>query len=238
MKNTILITFLFAGLFCKAQQQELFENTWYLVEIEDEAHSGPYSPPVSDEFDPTTLNFFTENATAYFKTGVCAEIEGTISSFVEEDHQFFIGTLSCCGEDSCTEPENEDFENSYSGFFMEGDFVWYNITPNSDGSLTLTLGNAIFVGLTFINQQFSTSETSGLNENNFQLVFQNDQLIIQNAKLIAKSVSIYDLTGKLLLSSEVSSSQKVNTSGLPNGIYVVKILDQNGQVHTRKIRKE
>jgi len=234
MKNLILISCFFTtGLLIKAQQQELIENTWYLEKISDEG--GTYYPPNSGEFDEITLNFFMEGEIGYFLTGVCANIEADVTSL--SDNQIYIDNYTCCGEDSCTEPNNVDFENNYSDFFRWEVNLSYLITENTDGSLTLFLGNSIFSEAYFRNQKLSTSEVLGQNQENFQLVFHNNELIITSSKSTAESVSIYNLTGKMVLTTEVSLLQKINMVGLPNGIYIVKIIDKNGKSHIKKIIK-
>lgn len=239
-KLLIIITILLVSFFSKAQQQELIENTWYLEKLVNENHSGPIFPPESDEFNAITLNFVTEGETTYFHTGVCAVIEATITSFVEGDPAgaIYYDNYTCCGEDSCTNTDNADFESEYASFFMGEEYISYSITENSDGSLTLNLGNGIFSNLIFTNQNLSTTEVSDLNEHNFRLAFQNNDLIIQSSKSTAKSISMYDLAGKSVLNTNVPVSQKVNTRGLANGIYIVKIIDEKGNTFSKKIRKE
>ncbi len=232
MKKIILMILLITGLSVKAQQQELIENTWYLEYLENESHSGPVAPPESDEFDAITLIFVTEGETTYFRTGVCANIEANVASIT--GNQIYFDNLVCCEEDSCTDPENAGFEDEYAGFFMYEESIFYNITENTDGSLSLFLSNSIFSEVHYTNQVLSASDINS-NENPFQLAFQNDNLIIGNST--TKSISIYDLSGKLVLSSDVSQN-KVQTSGIPKGIYIVKVTDANGKISTKKIRKD
>lgn len=232
MKKILIIIFVFIELALSAQQQDLLDNTWYLESIVNENHGDPVPPPESDEFDAITLNFITDEETVSFHTGVCADIEANVTSFTA--NQIYFNNFVCCGENSCTDPENAGFEDEYAGFFMSEESIFYNITENDDGSLSLFLSNSIFSEAHYTNQALSTSDINS-NENPFQLAFRNDNLIIGNST--AKSISIYDLSGKLVLNSDVSQN-KVQTSGIPKGIYIVKVTDVNDKIFTKKIRKE
>ncbi len=61
--------------------------------------------------------------------------------------------------------------------------------------------------------------------------------ILKNNSFI-KSISIYDLNGKLVLEKEYNSNTiNVNLNQYNNGIYFVKIIDNNGNVTAQKIIK-
>lgn len=233
MKKVIIVVLVFIGFTINAQQQELIENTWYLEKIGGE--DGIFFPPNSDEFDAITLNFTSENQTMYFQTGVCANIEGVINSI--NDNQIEYSELICCGNDSCTIPDNIDFENRYEGFFQFEELLFYSITENSDGTLNLFLGSSTFGELYFKNYQLSTSDITEVKENHIKITFQNDNLIIQSSSINAESVSIYELSGKLVLTSDVQNN-KINTSGISKGIYLIKIKDEKGITHSKKLRKQ
>src|SRR5690606_25702158 len=97
---------------------------------------------------------------------VCADIEANVTSF--SGNHIYFNNLICCGENSCTNPENADFEDEYVAFFMFEEFIFYNITENPDGSLSLFLGNSIFGEAHYRNQALSTSDIN-LNDDQFQI---------------------------------------------------------------------
>lgn len=113
----------------------------------------------------------------------------------------------------------------------------YEIITNSDDSKTLIITNPDGDIALYGNQYLSTTDISNLNENPFQVAFQNDDLVIQSTSAVAKSVHIYDLNGKFIYSSDVQNN-KVQTTGISKGIYVVTIQDENGIVYTKKLRKQ
>lgn len=64
-------------------------------------------------------------------------------------------------------------------------------------------------------------------------------VIVVKANQNLKEVQLFDLTGKLLLQETVLGSDHIilNISTLSNGIYFVKVVDENQQVSTQKIIK-
>ena len=52
-----------------------------------------------------------------------------------------------------------------------------------------------------------------------------------------KSVSIYDITGRLMIESFASGNQTITLSSLSNGIYFLKAHDRENKVYTRKFIK-
>jgi|GEM_PF-1189401 len=244
MKKLLITTTLLLSGLCLKAQQELFDNDWYLTKVVIDGEEFP-TPP--SDFHSITgeeihISYFTEFNETYFYTNGCNEISGDIQNLDENSFDVLgVGTTLM----DCMFPLYNAHDGRIYSFFGGGlgeNFPWegfqYEINSNSDGSKTMQImnpdGNIAF----YNNQILSTSEISGLNENNFQLAFYMDELFIKNPQSIAKSISIYNLTGKLVLTSKVSPLQKINTPGLPNGIYIVKILDRNGTVYTKKIRKE
>jgi len=59
-------------------------------------------------------------------------------------------------------------------------------------------------------------------------------VVTVNAKITVKSVQIYDLSGKVLL---ISNDNVINIANFAKGIYLMKIIDENGNVVSKKIIK-
>ena len=51
------------------------------------------------------------------------------------------------------------------------------------------------------------------------------------------TVSVYNLTGKLLISKKVNNNEFLAITVLPKGIYVVSVADKNGVIFTTKFIK-
>ena len=64
-----------------------------------------------------------------------------------------------------------------------------------------------------------------------------DELRIENGEWRIEKVEILDLTGKIILNSQLSILHSVNVSALPQGIYIVKLKTDKGIV-TEKFIKE
>ena len=68
-----------------------------------------------------------------------------------------------------------------------------------------------------------------------------DELTIKGLNQSIKQISVYDLLGKQVISSNLSDdtiSTKLDVSKLTNGLYIVKLQGENGASFTKKIVKE
>jgi hypothetical protein len=66
------------------------------------------------------------------------------------------------------------------------------------------------------------------------LIYNSENVNITNSKIYIEKVAIYSITGKLVKSFEYNNSYNVTVpiSGLPTGIYFIKINDD--KVNTQK----
>lgn len=237
MRPFILIIFLVVGLFAKAQQPELIENTWYLEKlvIDDDE----FFPPNNEEVSPNdlTANFTNLLITA---TSGCNWLQGEVI-YSEEDNLFEIGTESWSVTlAECNLSENENFENQY---FYEFWTTNYTETPDpfhyeivsGDNAMQLIVTNSLGSKAYYNNAPLSISEVD-LGANHFQIAFHHEDLVVKSSQSVAESALIFDLNGRLVQKSKVEN-EKISTVNLPKGIYVVKIIDKNGKTYTQKIRK-
>ncbi|HLV23941.1 MAG TPA: T9SS type A sorting domain-containing protein [Moheibacter sp.] len=242
MKNLVISISLLIGLFVKAQQPELFDNDWYLtmITVDGEEFSTPpsdvHSMPPHDE---TSINYFTVIEAGLFLTQGCNMMDITLEDL--DDSSFTVLGVGSTLEE-CMYPLYEAHDGRYFRFFGGGpdeEFPWegfqYEIISNSDVSKSLVITNPNGDKAYYNNSLLSTSEISDP-KGNFQIAFQNDDLIIKSPESMAKSVSIFDWNGKLILMSE-TRNEKVNVHKLPKGIYVVNIRDEKGNVYSKKVRR-
>ena len=238
MKNLILITFLVVGLFAKAQQSELIENTWYLEKlvIDDEE----FFPPNNEEVSEVVAEFVLANENnGGFRTYVCNGLEGDII-YNNEDDSFIAPFGWSPPFDECIEQENQLFENRYVYEFLEFNFseitgpFHYEIV-SGDNAMQLIVTNSMGSKAYYNNAPLSISEVN-LVANHFQIAFHHEDLVVKSSQSVAESVLIFDLNGRLVQESKVEN-EKISTVNLPKGIYVVKIIDKNGKTYTQKIRK-
>ncbi|WP_281337104.1 T9SS type A sorting domain-containing protein [Flavobacterium eburneipallidum] len=90
------------------------------------------------------------------------------------------------------------------------------------------------------NAAFTTTVPLGLNDNKQRLNFSmypNPASSSLNIDMAAelKSLEIYSLLGQKMLSS---TQKQINISNLASGIYMVRVVDQNGAIATQKLVKE
>lgn len=57
-----------------------------------------------------------------------------------------------------------------------------------------------------------------------------DYISIDNADNLAVKANIYNVTGKLVLSSTLTGNDRINVQELPAGNYILKLLDQDSQI--------
>lgn len=57
-----------------------------------------------------------------------------------------------------------------------------------------------------------------------------DYISIDNTENLAVKADVYSVTGKLVLSSTLSGSERINVQQLPAGNYILKLLDANSRV--------
>ena len=71
------------------------------------------------------------------------------------------------------------------------------------------------------------------------MVYPNPAQNVLNIKGIntLKEVTLYDLTGKLVLKNTDLSSNTIDLSNLKVGIYMVRIIDEFGNTSSQKIMK-
>jgi hypothetical protein len=85
----------------------------------------------------------------------------------------------------------------------------------------------------------STLAVNELTANHFSLhpVPANNFLTISSGDLNFKKAEIFDLTGKMILSSDLESSS-INVESLSKGTYIILLVDENNNRYTRKFIKE
>lgn len=235
MKKIIPMILFIAAYSIEAQQQELLENTWYLEKIIFEGDE--FFTPNNEEVSQVPFFHFETTGDSYiFKTTVCQEVR--TGGLITDSHIFFDTSAY---DSNCDIQENTDFQFLYFDDFLHAGLLNtfeypYEIEEES-GYLRLIINPDANI-TAYFNNQILSAEDINSNGTQIQLVFQNDDfIIIQNSSVKARSVSFYDLSGKLVLTSKIQNN-RIQTSGIPKGIYLIKIIDNSGKTFTKKIRKE
>lgn len=115
----------------------------------------------------------------------------------------------------------------------------YGVTPSAVGDLVKFDKGGIDVIQFHLVQSLSTVEfdTSSIFISNPV----KDELTIKGLNQSIKQISVYDLLGKQVISSNLSDdtiSTKLDVSKLTKGLYIVKLQGENGASFTKKIVKE
>jgi hypothetical protein len=63
---------------------------------------------------------------------------------------------------------------------------------------------------------------------------QNGEFYVSTTNNETKSVKIFDVLGKQVYSKRIEGNEKIKTSNLDSGIYILKV-EENGKVATRKM---
>ena len=95
-----------------------------------------------------------------------------------------------------------------------------------------------------MNKKKDSSVTSSISESNVMIFSTENTINLKsvNKDETVKEVSVYDMTGKILikqsnLSVNTSGITKINISDLPAGLYIVNAIDEQGKVTNKKIIK-
>lgn len=239
MKNLLYIVVLTFSCKLIAQDPQLFDNTWFLAELE---LGSEVIIPNTPSLDPlVTFNIGTNILEASDSScigGYGGEIESynTTLGFTLAFFEFSPIGIDC---------ENEDqfnFIEVHSSFYIDlpsspplNPFN-YEITEES-GIITLTITNGNNDTAIYRNVPLSLEE----NElDNLKVIYnaQNETLLLTGYILEPTiKVAIYNLAGQQQETSDFTNGTSINVKNLPTGIYLITLRNTNGQKVTRKFVK-
>jgi glucose/arabinose dehydrogenase len=122
--------------------------------------------------------------------------------------------------------------------YFSGNNNFTSFGEDMNGELYITNSNTIFKII-----DTSTASTTSFEKAGFSLYpnpAKNSFTLSSSTSRIAKQIQIFDVSGKLLISKEVSqsASNTIDVSSLSNGIYIVNVITTNGNNFTSKLVKE
>lgn len=238
MKRILPLTFLLFSFCIKAQQSELFDETWYLTKLNMGGED--FVTPSSDTssmppFEETiSLDYDTEINQVGMSTNAC---NGFFIDMIElDDIGFTVMGVSVTLMD-CEFPLYDAHDGRYYSFFGGGadeDFPWagfqYEIIENPDDSKVLKITNPDGDIAYYLNEKMSVKDHFNLDK--FQVVISQKNLIIKGIEVA--QYAIYGLDGKMILSLK-SKNNQIPVNHLSKGIYILKVWDQNQKIFTKKV---
>ncbi|HLS29268.1 MAG TPA: T9SS type A sorting domain-containing protein [Flavobacteriaceae bacterium] len=259
----ILISIFICGFsnILKAQEvenppEELTDQTWYLTKMIIDEEEMPFTPNEEIEYVKFIVGSYSQN-TVGFGLEFCA---GPGSEMIlEGEDEFYIKPLLFLMNNRVRLDETTNsYCNLEENIILEG-IYFYEFWNNSDLYLGHDFSHPFHFSYT-INQLEEHKELIVINDNGDEAHFQNVPYMSVNDQQITNltlypnpandflyienltnpvQIDIYDLSGKVLLSKEVSEAIKqVNVSQLAEGVYLYQ-LSQNGlEVKTGKLVKK
>jgi hypothetical protein len=234
--NVFLIILVYNFSF--AQNQQLYENDWYLSNLIVNGSSVIF--PNNYEASNIKLSFYQEENTtqSFMKTTLCNEMWG-LTTFENNHTNFsfsnYVATLMFCDF-----IENENYQYMYLTFFTENepnnDFT-YNIS-DFENIRTLTINSINNKQAIYSSQMLSTNQYRKLDFNiSPNPVSDYINIKLDNQKVENVLVNIYNSFGKLCKTANIISNQEsINVEELSSGIYLINFTTK-GEIITRKFMK-
>ena len=237
----LLLYIFFMGSFNYVlSQSEIIENEWQLKKL---IYNGiEYTIPEDEEINSILLNIIedpeTDNIYHFTTSGVCGSgVGGMMSYITDESFSFF--DIAGNFPSNCENSENQNFADLYLAFYVlnfEDDFPYF-IAENDDGSKTLVVYNVENNQAVYSNLQMSVQDNDNL-KLNFYPNPVKDKLTIENTGLKITSVTVKDVSGKIVAKQVISAKQaEVDFSHLPKGIYFVSFEQNSKILQTEKVVK-
>lgn len=235
---TLFIIFIFAGLFIKAQQSDLINNTWYLQKMIS-SNGIEILPPNNSEVNVIQANFgetlMNTSVVNQFGAWTFPGPHIAITNTTIQYDEYGYSTNPCQIVENCT------FENNYFNIFKDGLFgipIYYIIT-NENNYLKLTLTNNNGNQTIYYSQNLSVNDQE---KKRFK-VYPNpvgEILTIETEKQNNELfITIFDFQGKRVLNDFIKNSKKynINLSNLVSGVYILNIKKEN-KIYTTQILKK
>ncbi len=233
MKNIIYIIILAIASTSYAQDPQLLDTDWNLIEIVKEQET--IIPP-STSFLSQAL-FVNTNIDVVHQ--LCQDAFSSELNYINSNEfdilpETIVGLVGSCGD-----PEIIEFMVNHYGFYGLDNGsplnpFSYEITSSGD-ELTLVITNGNGDVATYGNFTLSLSENVFAST---KLIYNAEHEYISFLRLEQETfLSIYDLNGQKLLDATISSSEIVDVSVLPKGIYFATMSNSNNSRSSKKFVK-
>jgi hypothetical protein len=224
----IINLFVLQQIVAQNPDPQLFESTWYLNMLTID--SNEYTPPSNDEILFIPLQFST-GTLDFISTSVCVSPNGDVNI---NDTTMSIQSFGILiGDEPCQEANNITFEDLYLYNFFSlsfpevSDLIAYEILTESNGNKQLILINSNDDIAVYGDQLLGTTDNALASFSIESNPVQNMLSLLMVDSLENSTVEIYDITGKLQLSTNanINAHFQIDVSGLASGIYLVLVTD-------------
>lgn len=235
--------FLLLSTYGKAQNPDLYNQTWYLHEIIDEESEDfyveGYQPYGGDpEIEQITPYFILDSNLNFNGVGICNPFNGVLE--YDETSDSFRAISTNVETSSCGVFEDMDEPRVIGPFgFIDSDptsFTIINptITNDEDGYQTFSFITQPFVNYTYRN--VSVLSVNDFEKDVFTIYPNPTSDIIQfssQSNSIITSIEVYSVLGsKVMEISDPNSLKTITLSSLNKGVYFIKIYsDQKSEIH-------
>jgi len=220
-----------------AQLQELFEYEWYLRYVS--INGQKYFPPSNGEVPFIPLNFVEPDS--MFNTTVCNGASGEVT-FDNSNYSFSFVDGIAVTLILCDIQENGLYEGLYFDFYLDDvttPFEYVVGVVDPIGVYTLQIFSSSGDYAYYENYILSNQDITASNFVIYPNPTGNEIFISSLFEDSNFTVTIYDITGKIILAKKIKTSGKsINIQNLKSGIYFVSIKDKTGNNSIKRIIKK
>ena len=232
--------FFFAILIINAQDDKLFDYQWKLEKIVTESETfiaepyPPYAGPEESEYEQIYFDEymgFYSFTFGYYGNGIAdnlifndVNLSFHISDFYNHLGGYSTSEAFFSEEFIYDDPYQMTIHNPFSyDFRYEGDMIYLDIT-NDIGSIATFFDN-------FLNQQVFFKHSISIYPNP-----SSDYVNIEIKNQSIAKVSIFDMSGKLVLEKNNISNTQISVGNLNKGVYIIKIETSKGLFQEKLIK--
>ena len=246
-----VVLFFFVALFpfqTYAQQEELFDNTWYLYkfEIDEEEYFYPDWEILSGDESSFTLQKIDELTGGFDFMGCPGWGCSSLFEFVENENKIILEGFGCLAMSPCdfyhygNHPDFISFEYYFNNFYLNKlDIILSYDLQIVDNVLHLIFtdsnGDKAYYSSEYLSTPDFDTTTFTISPNPVQ-----DQLSIRLDELSSSTtLEVYDIHGRLLDNLKINEIEiQLDVSDYASGMYFIKMKGESGITHTSKFIKE
>lgn len=242
MKKLLVIILTIATYFSSyAQDQQLFENDWFLRKIVINEQD-IFPPNISNEQINGTIQFL--NSTDIVSINYC-DFTDSIVEYDLVSNEFSLQDFPSVLLGDCLYPTNLSFGSDYFSIFFDSQHFANNpfqyTIENNNSVLTLTIVNSTGDYAVYNNIQLSYQDMDYSFFKVYPNPVSNTLYATPNSFLTNASFEFYTVVGKKVLSINKTqiTNNAIDVSTLAKGVYFLRILNsENKTIATKKISKK